>query len=219
MNKIKTIVECKNPEILIVTPLLPDHKVSGITKKTIKRNKTPFYWVASAGKQNIPKNALEGILWYKKRYGKLPPYYMMIDRDIEAGRGLLDRLYNVLKETRLGIGYAYASFEFKGYINHKFHADPYDINRLIQCNYISSNTMFKSEIIEGVGLVTDDKYKRLLDYAFLLKCFKAGYIGQPVPEAKFIAHSTTTDISAGDNEDYHKKYKRVYDDFIKPLLP
>jgi hypothetical protein len=217
-NEIKTIVECKKPEILIVTPLLPGHKVSGITKKTIKRNKTPFFWIASIGKRNIPKNALEGILWYKKQYGRLPPYYMMIDRDIEANRGLLDKLYDVLKETRIGIGYAYASFEFKGYVNHNFPADPFDINRLIQCNYISSNSMFKSEVIENVGLVTNDKYKRLLDYAFLLKCFKAGYIGQPVPKAKFIAHSTENDISAGNVNDYQIKYKKVWQDFIQPLF-
>lgn len=215
---IKIIQETKNPEILLVTPLLPGHKLSGITKKTLKRNKVPFAWILSEGNQNIPKNALEGILWYKNKYGKLPPYYMMIDRDIEAGRGLLDRLHARLDETGLNIGFAYATFQFKGHVNHDFPAIPYDINRLIQCNYISSNSMWKSSVIEHVGLVTDDQYKRLLDWAFLLKAFKYGYVGVPEHKAWFIAHSTKDDISAGDNKDYQVKYQRVWQDFIQPLL-
>jgi hypothetical protein len=162
---IKIIQECKNPEILVVTPLLIGHKISGITKKTLKRNKVPFMWISSEGNQNIPKNALEGILWYKNKFGKLPPYYMMIDRDIEAGRGLLDRLYAILERSQLSIGFSYASFKYIDYINVEFPAMPYDINRLIRGNYISSNSMFKSHVIEDVGLVIDDKYKRLLDWS------------------------------------------------------
>lgn len=218
LNQIKTIHEDKNPEILVVTPLLPEHGISGITKKTLKRNNVPFYWISSEGKNNIPTNALQGIEYYKKKFGKLPPYYFMCDRDIEAGRGLFDRLHYKLEKSNVNIGYCYASFEFRGHINHQFPAMPFDINRLIMGNYISSNTMFKSHVIEKVGLVTDDQYKRLLDYAFLLKCFRMGFIGIPEPNAYFIAHSTKNDISAGSNDDYRLKYKRVFDDFIKPLL-
>lgn len=215
----KIIQECKNPEILVVTPLLTGHKVSGITKKTLKRNKVPFTWIASEGNQNIPKNALEGILWYKNKYGKLPPYYMMIDRDIEAGRGLLDRLHEKLdNQSAMNVGFAYATFQFKGHVNRDFPAMPYDINRLMQSNYISSNSMWRSNVIEHVGLVTDDQYKRLLDWAFLLKCYKHGYVGMPVPKAWFIAHSTETDISAGSFDDYKVKFERVRQDFILPLL-
>lgn len=215
---VKIIQEVKNPEILVVTPLLPGHKLSGITKKTLKRNKVPFTWISSEGNQNIPKNALEGILWYKNNKGKLPPYYMMIDRDIEAGRGLLDRLYERLKDTGLNVGFAYATFQFKGHVNADFPAIPYDINRLIKSNYISSNSMWKSSVIEHVGLVTNDKYKRLLDWAFLLKAFRYGYVGVPEHKAWFIAHSTKDDISAGDANDYQKKYKKVWQDFILPLF-
>lgn len=220
MNVIKTIVECAKPQVLVVTPLLPDHEVSKITKKTLKRNQVPFYWVSSAGKNNIPTNALAGINWYKEKFGSLPPYYMMIDRDIEAGRGLLDRLFIKLSKKPIvgNIGYCYATFQFKGHINHDFPAIPFDINKLLMGNYISSNTMFKSSVIEHVGLVTDDKYKRLLDYAFLLKCFKMGYLGVPEPRAWFIAHSTKDDISAGSNDDYREKYGRVYQDFIHPIM-
>jgi hypothetical protein len=78
--------------------------------------------------------------------------------------------------------------------------------------------MFRSNVIEKVGLVTDDKYKRLLDYAFLLKCFKRGYLGVPVPQASFIAQSTKNDVSAGTNDDYVVKYKRVFEDFIRPII-
>ena len=216
MNKIKIVKECQNPEVLVVTPLLPDHKISKITKKTFNRNETPIYWLSSAGNNNIPTNALEGIKWYKNEFGKLPPYYIMIDRDIELGRGMLDRLYEKLRKNP-AIGYCYATFQFKGYMNIDFPAMPFDINRLVQCNYISSNSLFRSNVIEQVGLVTDNKYKRLLDYAFLLKCFKIGYVGIPEHNAWFIAHSTKDDISAGSQEDYKEKYMRVYEDFIKPL--
>lgn len=215
---IKIIQETKNPEILVVTPLLPGHKISNITKKTLKRNNVPFIWISSEGNQNIPKNALEGISWYKNKYGGLPPYYFMCDRDIEAGRGLLDKLHRRLQDVTINIGFSYASFQFKGHVNANFPAMVYDINRLIRGNYISSNSMFKSNVIEDVEFVTDDKYKRLLDWAFLLKCYKKGYIGIPEPNASFIAHSTENDVSSGNIMDYKVKFQRVFQDFVIPLI-
>jgi hypothetical protein len=77
--------------------------------------------------------------------------------------------------------------------------------------------LFRSDVIEKVGLVTDDKYKRLLDYAFLLKCYAQGYIGKNVPNANFTVQSTENDVSSGNSDDYNIKYQRVYEDFIKPL--
>ena len=218
-NKICVVNECKDPEVLVVTPLLPDHEVSRETKISIKRNKTKFTWVKSYGNNNIPTNALEAVKWYKS-FKKLPPFYLMIDRDIVLGRGMIDRLVAALKKYSWAdkVGYAYASFEFKGHVNQKFPADPFDINRLLQANYISSNSLFRSKLIEEVGLVTDDKYKRLLDYAFLLKAFKMGYVGVPVPGASFVAQSTENDISAGSQQDYVIKYKRVFEDFIRPII-
>jgi hypothetical protein len=215
---IKIIKSVKNPRILVVTPLLPNHVISNITKKTLKRNDIPFYWISSTGDRNIPLNALEGIQWYKNKFGNLPPYYMMIDRDIEAGRGLLDKLHKKLDKQPINVGYCYATFRFKGHVNHEFPAIPFDINRLIRSNYISSNSLFKSSVIENVGLVTDDKYKRLLDWAFLLKCFAHGYIGVPSSISYFTAHSSKDDISAGDANDYQLKSKRVFDDFVVPLF-
>lgn len=215
---IKTINDCEIPQILIVTPLLPHHKISRHTKITVGRNNIPFFWISSSGNNNIPTNSLNGIKWFKNKFGKLPPFYIMIDRDIHMGRGMLDKLYEKLSHQPLNIGYCYASFQFKGHINADFPAIPFDINRLVQSNYISSNSMFRSNVIEDVGLVTDEKYKRLLDWAFLLKCFAYGYIGVPEPRAAFIAHSTRKDISAGSQEEYKIKYQRVFDDFVRPLL-
>lgn len=216
-NVVVEIIDCKNPEILVVTPLLPGHKVSKHTKKTIKRNNVPFAWISSSGDNNIPTNALQGILNWKQK-AKMPPYYIMIDRDIEMGRGMLDRLYSKLSKTTDSVGYCYSTFQFKGHINADFPAMPFDINRLVQSNYISSNSLFKSNVIEQVGLVTDNKYKRLLDYAFLLKCFKMGYVGVPEPKSWFIAHSTEDDISAGSQNEYREKYLKVYKDFIEPII-
>jgi len=218
-NRICTMQECKDPEVLVVTPLLPDHEISRETKISIRRNKTKFAWIKSYGKQNIPLNALEAIKHYKS-FRPLPPYYLMIDRDIVLGRGMIDKLVDTLKKFDKfeQVGYAYASFEFKGHLNHRFPADPFDINRLLQANYISSNSLFRSKLIENVGLVTDDKYKRLLDYAFLLKCFRAGFVGVACPSASFIAKSTKDDISAGSQEDYQVKYRRVFEDFIQPII-
>lgn len=219
----KTLKEVKNPDVLVVTPLLPNHDVSRETKVSIKRNNVKYTWIASIGDKNIPSNAQAAINFYL-RYHKMPPFYIMIDRDIILGRNMLDKMVKVLNNyeysnrNSFNIGYAYANFEFKGHINHKFPAIPFDINKLLEANYISSNSMFRMEIIKNIGLVTDDKYKRLLDWAFLIKCYSNGYIGVPVHNANFIAKSTKQDISAGDNKDYKLKYKRVYEDFIRPLL-
>lgn len=216
-TEIRILKECKNPKILVLTPLLIGHDISKETKKSIKRNNVDFFWISCSNNQNIPKNHLDGIDWYKKRYGKLPKYIQFLDRDVIIGRGMFDRLYNSIRKSDINIGYCYANFKFQGHLNIEFPAIPFDINRLVRANYISSNSMFKSDVINEVGLVIDDKYKRLLDYAFLLKCFKMGYIGLAEPNAWFIAHSTEKDVSAGSQDDYSLKYKRVFDDFIKPL--
>lgn len=217
MNQIDIIREDKNPQVLVVTPLLPGHKVSRDTKVSIKRNETPIVWLTSQGNYNIPKNAQMAIDRYKANH-KLPPYYLMIDRDIILGRYMVDRLVKKLSTSALSEAYAYASFSFKGFVNQDFPARQFDINLLMQHNYISSNSLFKMKVVEEVGLVTDDRYKRLLDWAFLLKLFAVGYWGIPVPQAKFIAISTKNDISAGSPQDYHLKRNLVIEDFVKPIM-
>lgn len=219
MNAIKILKQDKESKILVVTPLLPNHVISRETKVTLRRNKTPITWLSSMFNQNIPKNNNDGIKWYKKKFKKLPPYIYFLDNDITLSRKAIDKMYNKLKETPPHIGYAYASLEYKGHINKKFPAVPFDINKLVKANYISSNSLFKSNVIEEVGLVTDDKFQRLLDWAFLLKLYGQGYMGIPTPEALLIAQSSIKDVSAGSNQDYTIKSRRVYEHYIKPLLP
>ena len=216
-NVIKIVKECNNPKILVITPLLPGHKISKETKKTIKRNDVKFKWIASIGKNNIPTNVELGMNWYWRTYKTLPPFVFPLDNDIILGRKILDKLLNKLEFSDEDIAFSYASFEFKGTVNKAFPADPYDIKRLMEGNYISSNSLFKSYVVFNVGFVTDDMYKRLLDYAMILKLFGAGYKGIPCPEANFIAISTKNDISAGSETDYWIKYNRVKRDFIQPL--
>jgi hypothetical protein len=217
MNKIQIVKKQDNADVLVITPLLPDHEISRETKKSIKRNDLKYEWVSSIGNNNIPTNVWYALNEYR-RIKRLPKYYIMIDNDIVLGRHMLDRLFTVLRNTDVNIAFTYASFEFKGHINHKFPADPYNLDRLVKANYISSNSMFKTGIVMNTELVMDNQYKRLLDWAFLLKLAKMGYYGTPVPLASFVAKSSETSISAGSNEDYQLKAKRVYHDFIVPLI-
>lgn len=217
MISVKELIINKNPKVLVVTPLLYGHKVSRETKISMKRNDIPFTWISAAGKGNIPTNVTHGLRVFKNIHKKLPEYFLMIDRDITLGRNMIDKMYKKLNSQSLPVAYAYANFEYKGWINQKFPARPFDINLLIQHNYISSNSMFRMDKLNEVGLVTDDKYKRLLDWAFLLKLFKNGYIGIPCKETSFVVNSTKEDISSGTPEDYHIKRNRVLQDFVKPL--
>ena len=177
---------------------------------------------SSSGNNNIPINHLGNIEWYKKNIGKLPPYIFFLDRDIDLGRHALDRLHNSLvKESYrsdVKIGYSYASFKYTGHINYDFPAIPFDVKKLLKSNYISSNSLYCTEVIEKVGLVTDNKYQRLMDWVFFIKCLGQGIYGTPCPEATFKVISTKDDISSGDNNDYMIKSRRVYDDFIEPLI-
>ena len=211
----------KDPEVLVVTPLWPGHEISKETKITIKRNDIKYLWIASEGPNNIPTNAKLGLKWTKQNRSSLPPYYIMIDRDITLGRHMLDRMAKNLAKAHViqpEIAYTYANFEFKGHFNREFPAMPFNPNQLMQHNYISSNSMFLSEVIDEIGLVTDDHFKRLLDWCFLLKLFYHDRIGIPCTQASFVACSTKNDISAGSPQDYQIKSMRVNEYFIRPIL-
>lgn len=215
---IKFVKEVKKPDVLVVTPLLTGHKISKETKRTLKRNAISYDWISSEGDGNIPTNLENGLIEYEKKKGSIPDYYIMIDRDIVAGRNLIDRLYSMIKNSDDQTAFTYASFKFRGFINIAFPADDFDINRLMRSNYISSNSMFKTKITKEVGLVKDEKYKRLLDWAFMLKLYYNGYYGIPCKDATFIAQSTKSDVSAGTQQDYTLKHKRVSEDFIIPII-
>lgn len=208
-----------DPKILVVTPLLPGHEISRDTRTTIKRNRVLYDWITYTDNNNIPTNCTNAINTYKEKFGYLPQYYLMIDNDIVLGRNMIDKLYNCLLSFKSEkVAYAYASFEFKGAVNKKFPAIPFNPKKLIEQNYISSNSMIKMKnLIEIGGLVTDEKYERLLDWCLWLKFLKNGMYGVNCPSASFIAVSSEDDISAGSREDYLLKYQRVIKDFIKPM--
>lgn len=219
-TSINIIKSTKNPDVLVITPLLNGHKISRDTQISIKRNYVKYFWIAVEGNNNIPTNLLQGLNWADSdNLIRKPKYYIMIDNDITLGRNMLDKLFKKLEASKNElVSYSYASFRFEGSTNFEFPAVPFDAERLKKVNYISSNSMFKWNIWKEIGLVTDEKYKRLLDWAFLLKCLSKGYIGIPVPEANFIAKSNPDSISSGSSQDYFLKHKRVIDDFVKPFF-
>jgi hypothetical protein len=214
----KEIQIAQNSEILAITPLLPGHKISKETKVGLKRSDDLFNWVSFEGKNNIPTNVTYGIEEFKRRY-KRPKYVIIIDNDIIPGRNMLTKMCQLLSRTKDDIAYCYANFEFTGTINAKFHGLKFDPMQLLNANYISSNSMIKYDmLVEVGGFVTDDKYKRLLDWALWLKFLSVGKHGILCPDAHFVAMSDENTISAGTKEDYQLKYNRVREDFIAPML-
>jgi hypothetical protein len=76
------IKDCKNPEILVITPLRISDKISKETKISIKRNKVNFIWYSYSSNNNVAKNfslALNEI----KQLISLPKYTIKIDNDTE----------------------------------------------------------------------------------------------------------------------------------------
>jgi hypothetical protein len=216
----RIIKESANAKVLVITPLLPEHKISKETKKTIKRNKVPFVWISYEGSDNIPTNVQNGLNEFRKyKKGDIPEFLLPLDRDIVLGRGMIDKLCISLNMLPPEVAYVYANFEFKGAVNRKFPAQTFDINKLVFNNYISSNSLIRTKALRDIGgFVTDDKYKRLLDWALWLKFYQNGYIGMPCPIANFIAVSSEDDISAGTEEDFELKRRRVMSDFVKPIV-
>jgi len=209
----------KNPKVLVVTPLLPGHKISRDTKITIKRNNTPILWLLSEGNNNIPTNIQNGLNWYKENVKDKIPYILPLDRDIVLGRSMIDRMVFVLDIVPDNVAFTYANFEFKGVVDRSFPAIPYDINLLLQNNYISSNSLIKIDKLNIIGgFVTEEKYRRLLDWVLWLRFFDYGYVGLPTPNANFVAISSSEDISAGTNEDFIKKRSLILHEVIKPIM-
>lgn len=217
-TKVNIIKKDKEPKILIVTPLLPEHKISKVTKKTIKRNNVPLVWVSYSSKANTAKNAQLGFEAYREKYS-LPSYFLLLDNDIELGRHMLDRMVATIEKSPDHVAYCYCTFRFTGAVNKEFQAIPFDVNLLVQQNYISSNSLIKVGHLEFIGgLVTDQKYKRLLDWCTWLKFLQNGYGGIPCPQARFVAYASEDSISAGSDQEYTEKHQRVQEDFVKPFL-
>lgn len=215
---LKIITECKNPSILVITPLLDGRKISKETKVSIKRNDTPYIWASHTSKEKHAKNVQLGINAFKKEFRYLPQYIQILDDDITLGRYMIDRLFNVLDKTSDDIGYAYCGLEYKGHVNIKIPVVDFNIERLKMKNYISSNSLYKTEMLYKVGgLVTELEYHRLSDWAFFLKSYKLGYKGVYVSNTSFIAKSTPSDISAGSDEEHYITKRLVTEKFVSTL--
>jgi hypothetical protein len=205
-------------ELLIITPLLPNHKISKETKIGLKRNEVKFDWISYSGNNNIPTNFDLGLTEYLNS-NKKPKYVMMVDNDIKPSRYMLDNMVSVLDRTDDDIAYCYVDFEFKGEVNQGFKNIQFDPIRLTKHNYISSNSMIKlDKLIEIGGVVKDSTYQRLLDWVLWLKFLSFGYHGILSLKGSFIAISNKGSISSRSDEDYKLKYNLVYNDFIKPML-
>jgi hypothetical protein len=205
----------KSPHFSIVTPLKCGDKISNETLRTVKDCEIPFNWISIESNMNVMGNFSEGFNTLKE-LKLLAPYVIKIDNDTEWKDGTLVKMHYSLKKEDFknnNIAYTYCSFEYKGAINNSFPAIEFNKEKLKKGNYISSNSMFKSKVINDVGLVTDDQYVRLLDWAFLLKCLKRGYIGKSC-EGFFTAYASKDSISTRSAEDYNVKRERVLRDFL-----
>lgn len=215
---LKILKNVKNPKVLLVTPLLTGHEIERDLKIKISRNDIPFDWIQYEGIFNTAMNTDLGLKEYLNTTKKEPKYFMKLDRDIIPGRHMIDKLSDTLDNASNIVAYSYCGFSYKGDLNADFPITPFNPEKLLQSNYISSMSLFKMSAIKEIGLVTDEKYKRLLDWCLLIKLLSKGYIGQPCYNTSFIAISQKDDISAGSQDDYKTKYLRVYEDFIKPLF-
>jgi GT2 family glycosyltransferase len=174
-------------------------------------------WASWEGPKKHAANVQDGFDAYLSKFGVIPPYFQILDRDIILGRNAIDKLLMTLSRTKEDIGYAYCSFEYKGFVNAKFPPAPFDIKTLMIRNYISSNSMYKTDAVRKVGFVTEEKYHRLSDWAMWLKMYRVGYSGILCPNTSFIAVSAEGDISAGSNDEYVSTKRLIMEDFVEPV--
>jgi hypothetical protein len=208
----------QNSDILAITPLLPGHKISKETKVGLKRSDNLFSWVSHESSANIPTNVTAGIEEFKRRY-KSPKFVIIIDRDIIPCRNMIGKMEHTLSRASDEVAYCYANFEFKGEVNARFYDLEFEPMKLLNANYISSNSLIKyDKLLEISGFITDNKYKRLLDWALWLTFLKYGYYGILCKEANFIAMSDKDSISAGTKLEYQEKYKLIKEEIIRPMV-
>lgn len=222
---LKILRKSKNKELLVITPLLKtdtiSHSISKKTKETIKNNNIDFIWVSFEGPYKHATNVQNGIEQFKKQFGFLPKYIQILDRDIILSKNMLDKLHDTIKKASINdyrYAFSFCPFEYKGYINIKFPPKEYNINILLNNNYISSNSMYVTDAIEKVGgFVTDERVHRTSDWAMFLKLYKYGFIGKLCENTSFVAVSTKNDISAGSNDEFIKTRKLIYENYILPM--
>lgn len=206
----------KNPKFLIITPLRLGDEIYPNLMESIWINKIQFDWITYCGPDNIPTNTQNGLNEYCKN-NKIPKYFIKVDNDIVFETDVLDEMYKTLKLSSNDIGYCYSSFAFVGKMTAHFPAQEFDINKLMNNNYISSVSMIKTKVFQNTGrYITDNKYVRLLDWAHWLHLYKLGYKGIKC-DGMFNAIIDKQGISNASADDYHKKRELVIRDFVNPL--
>jgi hypothetical protein len=212
-NRLKIIKKCNDPKVLVITPLKKGDKISKDTKKSIKRNKTPFEWISLCEDNNPAMNTSIAYKKWIKDNGDVP-YVLKIDNDINASRKYIDKLYQCLLNNPK-FAYAYSAFEFTGAINVKFPLRKFDPVLLRKQNYISSCSLIDTTKLKKVkGFVTDNKYKGLLDWALWLKFLNFGFEGLPVDNCFFNAFSKPSSISCWPTGNYMKTREKIINDFV-----
>jgi len=210
------IEKSKRPDILLITPLAKGDTISDKTTKSIKKNDIEMDWICLSDNQNPYKNFDTALKIYEKKYN-LPDYIIKIDNDIEVEENMLSSMMQTLENSLNNVAYTYCSFSFTGSINLSIPAVPFNPEKLGICNYISSISMMKSSHLKDIGgVVTDDKYFRLLDWALWLKFLNYGYMGAPNYFTSFVAYASENSISNRGFEDYKIKAQRVIEDFFVP---
>lgn len=211
------IQKVKNPEIVVLTPLRTTDKIHKDLKKSLKRNNVLFDWVSFASDANCPSNA--NFAWenYIKKYDFYPHMLIKLDNDIEPEYHFLDKMYSTLKNSSSKIGYTYCNFQTYGTKKLLFKAKPFSIDSLLQQNYISSNSLIKTEAFLSVkGFNCNKEYERLCDWVMWLKLLEMEYEGIPC-ETFFKTEIKESSISNRSLKDYYEKYRRILKDIVEPL--
>ena len=214
---INYIVKDRNPQLLVISPLKKGDVISHDTLTSVHRNNISMHWISFEGDGNPYQNFRTALQLYSFT-NDIPEYMIKMDNDIVCDDEMLDKMYSTLHHSQEEVAYTYCAFRFTGSINMTFVADPFNIERLLQSNYISSISMMKSRHLEQIGgVVTDDKYFRLLDWALWLKFLYKGKIGIPCKTTSFTAFASGESVSARGPEDYKEKALRVMEDFVVPI--
>lgn len=211
-----------DPRVLIVTPLLPGDEIDPRTLETISSSYDGLTvdWVSYTGKGNIPANTNAGIEAYRAEVGTLPEYIIKIDNDvIDPSRHVIRSMVSCLDAADARVAYAYTGVTYFDETNNwtKAAVAPreFSIDDMLVANYVTSNSLVRSHVLVEAGMfIDDDKYVRLLDWAFWLKLLRLGYVGSLACDSSIIALYTEGSVSAGTNADYIKKASRVRRDFV-----
>lgn len=208
------IIKVDKPDILLITPLRKKDFVSVLTEESIVKNDVLFDWISYSSSNNPVVNCEKALEEYKKK-NSIPKYLMKLDNDIDADSGWLDSMYKALESSNDNIAYAYTSFEYYGYMNRSFKAKPFNSSVLMNGNYISFNSLIKTDAFLDIdGFVDLYGQDRLWDWALWLKFLKHNYIGMPVYDKEFRAFASSNSISCKSPENYYKNYDLIKKSYL-----